>query len=329
MRHRIRPTYTRYASPIVSCSLAVTVAFAMNSFAVAGNCSSGHVASDKSGQHDKNIVETAVSAGKFKTLVTAIQKADLVDALQGEGPFTVFAPTDAAFAKLPAGTVETLLKPENKAQLQAILKYHVVAGEKKAADVIKTSGVTTLEGQRVDFTVDGGKVMIDGAQIVKTDIQASNGVIHVIDHVILPASDNLVTTAANAKQFSTLLAAAKAAGLAETLANDGPFTVFAPTDDAFAALGSTVDELLKPENKDKLTSILKYHVVPGRVYSNDAVAAGKAKTLEGQPVHIKAKGNEVLINSAKVVVADLDAANGVIHVIDTVLLPGAEQRAAR
>jgi len=230
---------------------------------------------------------------------------------------------------LPAGTLKTLLKPENKAKLQAILKYHVIAGEKKAAEVVKSSGFTTLEGQRVEFMLKGDKAMIDGARIVKTDIQASNGVIHVIDSVILPASDNLVETAASAKQFGTLLAAAKAAGLADVLANGGPFTVFAPTDEAFAALGDTVDELLQPENKAELANILKYHVVPGRIYSTDAVKAGQAKTLTGHPIMIQTKGGDVLVNSAKIASADLDASNGVIHVIDSVLVPGGEQRAAR
>lgn len=313
---------------LITYTLAATLTFAMSSYATASSCSTGQAKAAKYAS-GKNIVETAVAAGKFSTLATALTKADLVDALQGPGPFTVFAPTDEAFAKLPAGTLETLLKPENKSQLQAILKYHVVAGKKKAEKVVKSSGLTTLEGQRVDFKVKGDKVMIDGAQIVKTDIKASNGVIHVIDSVILPASDNIVTTASNAKQFNTLLTAAKAAGLADVLANDGPFTVFAPTDEAFAALGDTVGELLQPENKQKLADILKYHVVSGRVYSTDAVAAGKAKTLEGNAIKIKAKEGHVLINSAKVVSADLDASNGVIHVIDAVLLPGAQQRAAR
>jgi transforming growth factor-beta-induced protein len=133
-----------------------------------------------------NIVETAIGAGSFKTLVAAVQAAGLGKTLAGKGPFTVFAPTDEAFAKLPKGTVEDLLKPENKAKLTAILTYHVVAGKVMAADVVKVKSAKTVQGQDLAVMVTDGKVMIDNAQVTKTDIAASNGVIHVIDKVLLP-----------------------------------------------------------------------------------------------------------------------------------------------
>ena len=136
----------------------------------------------------KDIVDTAVAAGQFETLAAALGAADLVDTLKGEGPFTVFAPTDEAFAKLPAGTVETLLKPENRDQLVAILTYHVVAGKVKAADVVKLSEATTVNGAKVAITVADGGVRVNDANVIATDIKASNGVIHVIDTVILPGS---------------------------------------------------------------------------------------------------------------------------------------------
>lgn len=135
---------------------------------------------------EKDVVDTAVAAGDFTTLVAAVKAAGLVETLKGDGPFTVFAPTDAAFAKLPAGTVETLLKPENKAKLAAILTYHVVPGKVMAADVVKVTEAKTVNGKSVSVKVDGGTVMIDGAKVVKTDILCENGVIHVIDAVILP-----------------------------------------------------------------------------------------------------------------------------------------------
>jgi uncharacterized surface protein with fasciclin (FAS1) repeats len=134
----------------------------------------------------KDIVDTAVAAGSFKTLATALQAAGLVETLKGKGPFTVFAPTDAAFAKLPAGTVEGLLKPENKAKLASILTYHVVAGNVKAADVVKLTEAKTVNGQSVKISVANGGVKVDGANVVTTDIAATNGTIHVIDAVILP-----------------------------------------------------------------------------------------------------------------------------------------------
>lgn len=135
---------------------------------------------------DKDIVDTAVAAGSFKTLAAALQAAGLVDTLKGAGPFTVFAPTDQAFAKLPAGTVENLLKPENREKLKAILTYHVVAGNVTAAQVTKLKSAKTVQGSEVKISVSGGKVMVDNANVVKTDITASNGVIHVIDTVIMP-----------------------------------------------------------------------------------------------------------------------------------------------
>ena len=136
-----------------------------------------------------DIVDTAVAAGSFNTLVKAVQAADLVDTLKGEGPFTVFAPTDEAFAKLPAGTLETLLKPENKDKLAAILTYHVVAGKVGAADVVKLKSAKTVNGESVKIKANKKGVKVDGANVVKTDIWTSNGVIHVIDAVILPSDD--------------------------------------------------------------------------------------------------------------------------------------------
>ncbi len=134
----------------------------------------------------KDIVDTAVSAGQFETLAAALGAADLVDTLKGDGPFTVFAPTDEAFAKLPEGTVESLLKPENRDQLVAILTYHVVPGAVRAADVVKLDEAKTVNGQSVAIQVADNGVQIDNANVVATDIEASNGVIHVIDQVILP-----------------------------------------------------------------------------------------------------------------------------------------------
>lgn len=271
---------------------------------------------------DKDIVDTAVGAGSFKTLAAALQAADLVGALKGDGPFTVFAPTDEAFAKLPAGTVETLLKPENKKQLVGVLTYHVVAGKVAAKQVVKLNGAKTLNGQRVGIAVEGGKVTVDKANVVTTDIECSNGIIHVIDSVILPSGDNIVATADKAGTFKTLIAAAKAAGLAGALTGETELTVFAPTDEAFAKLPKgTVESLLKPENKSKLAGILKFHVVAGRVYSEAALEAKTAKTLQGSSVAITVKDGKARVGGANLVATDINASNGVIHVIDSVLLP--------
>ncbi|MFO1001456.1 MAG: fasciclin domain-containing protein [Planctomycetaceae bacterium] len=270
----------------------------------------------------KDVVDTAVSAGSFKTLVAAVKAAGLVETLKGEGPFTVFAPTDEAFAKLPAGTVESLLKPENKGKLQAILTYHVVPGKVMAADVVKLSGAVTVQGQQVDIAVADGTVTVDKAKVLKTDIACSNGVIHVIDSVILPAESDIVDTAVAAGSFKTLAAALTAAGLVDTLKGEGPFTVFAPTDDAFAKLpAGTVESLLKPENREKLVAILTYHVVPGKVLASDVVKLKSAKTVNGKEATVKAGDSGVMVDGAKVVATDIETSNGVIHVIDSVILP--------
>ena len=270
----------------------------------------------------KDIVTTAVQAGSFKTLAAALNAAGLVETLQGKGPFTVFAPSDEAFAKLPAGTVETLLKPENKSRLIAVLTYHVVAGKVMAADVVKLKAATTVNGQRVDVKIDGDKVRIDQAQVVAADIACSNGVIHVIDQVILPSTANIPETAANAGTFKTLLAAAKAAGLVDVLSGATALTVFAPTDEAFAKLpAGTVENLLKPDNKEKLAAILKFHVVAGRVFASDVLSKKELTTVQGGLLTANLNNGVATINGARIVATDIDAANGVIHVIDSVMLP--------
>lgn len=277
-----------------------------------------------------DIVDTAVQAGSFNTLAAALEAAGLVETLKSEGPFTVFAPTDEAFAKLPEGTVQELLKPENKDKLTAILTYHVAKGETRAAKVVKLNGVQTVNGQQANVSVNGDQVKIDNATVVKTDIQCSNGVIHVIDQVIVPALEPIPVVAEKAGKFNTLLAAVKAAGLAETLSGKGPFTVLAPTDEAFAALPEgTVESLLKPENKQQLIAVLKYHVIPGRVYSQQALEAGHAKTLQGAKVSFDKQGKNATVNGAKLVATDVDASNGVIHIIDAVILPPEKQSSSQ
>ncbi|HEY45934.1 MAG: hypothetical protein AMJ88_03665 [Anaerolineae bacterium SM23_ 63] len=267
---------------------------------------------------EQDIVDIAVADGRFETLVAAVQAAGLVDALKGEGPLTVFAPTDDAFAALPEGTVEALLG--DIPALTDILLYHVVAGKVMAADVIDLSQAQTLQGQFVDILVDGGKVMIDNAEVILTDIEASNGVIHVIDAVILPESRDIVDIAVEDGRFSTLVAAVQAAGLVDALKGEGPLTVFAPTDDAFAALPEgTVEALLG--DIPTLTDILLYHVVAGKVMASDVVELSEAQTLQGQFVDVMLDMGNVMIDTAQVLITDIEASNGVIHVIDTVLLP--------
>jgi transforming growth factor-beta-induced protein len=282
----------------------------------------------------QTIVDIAVADGRFTTLVAAVQAAGLAETLSGEGPFTVFAPTDDAFAALPEGTLDSLLLPESKQQLTDILLYHVVPGSVMAADVAGLDGKTAdtaLEGKQIGIKVDMGSVYLnENVKVIITDIEASNGVIHVIDAVLLPPSDeagmekqDIVDTAVADGRFTTLVAAVQAAELVDTLKGEGPFTVFAPTDEAFAALpAGTLDSLLLPENRQQLTDILLYHVVSGKVMAADVVGLTSASTVLGKDLTVKVQDGNVYLNEdVQIIITDIETSNGVIHVIDAVLLP--------
>lgn len=269
---------------------------------------------------EPTIVDIAAADGRFTTLVAALQASDLVETLQGEGPFTVFAPTDDAFAKLPAGTVEALLG--DIPALTDILLYHVVAGQVMASDVVSLSSAEAANGKSIAIRAEGGGVMLNEANVIIADIKARNGVIHVIDTVLLPPPEmpSIADIAAGDERFSTLVAALSAAGLVDTLDSEGPFTVLAPTDDAFAKLpAGTVEALLG--DIPTLTDILLYHVIPGRILASDVMAFASQRTANGDDVVLTMTGGSVTINGAQVLIADIEAENGVIHVIDTVILP--------
>ncbi len=277
-----------------------------------------------------NIVKTAAAAGQFKTLLSLLIAADLDDALKGDGPFIVFAPTDDAFAKLPKGTVNDLLKPENKGMLTAILTYHVIP--KKSAFAFEnvpphsSYEFKTLNGASVKVTPGDGASRVNESKILTPNVACSNGSVQVIDAVLLPPAvkrNTIPAVAEKAGQFKTLLAALSVAELAGVIDGDGPFTVFAPTDEAFAKLPKgAVEKLLKPENRKQLVSLLKYHVVAGKLSAKELVRADGVKTLEGGRVSVGISGGRVTINKAGVIASDVGADNGVIHVIDEVLTPG-------
>ncbi len=268
----------------------------------------------------RTVVTVAVEDSRFSTLVAALEAANLVATLQGEGPFTVFAPTDDAFAKLPAGTVEALLN--DIPALTEILLYHVVPGKVMASDVVNLSSAATANGEELSISVMNGKVMINDSEVVITDLEASNGVVHVIDSVLLPPEnkENIVDIAVNDGRFKTLVAALQAADLVSALQGEGPFTVFAPTDDAFAKLpAGTVEALLA--DIPSLTNILLYHVVPAKVMAADVVNLSSAPTLNGKDLNVMINGKDVMINDAKVLITDIVGSNGVIHVVDSVIIP--------
>jgi len=290
--------------------------------AALGASASGSSASRSSA--DQNIVQTAIAAGQFNTLASLLTKAGLVDTLSTGGPFTVFAPTDAAFAKVPKATLDALA--ENPAQLKSVLLYHVVPDRVAAADVVKLTSAKTLEGRSVAIKVVDGSVYIDMAKVTTPDVTASNGVIHVIDSVLIPnaapatPAKNIVQTAIAAGQFKTLASLLTKAGLAGTLQGKGPFTVFAPTDAAFAKVPKATLAALG-KDKAKLRAVLLYHVVKGKVTAAQAMKLRSAKTLQGKSLSIRVSGGKVLVGGATVTKADVTASNGVIHVINKVLIP--------
>jgi transforming growth factor-beta-induced protein len=281
-----------------------------------------------------SIVEIAQSSSDFSILVEAVVTAGLAETLSGPGPFTVFAPTNAAFAALLAEwhvTKEQVLA--DKELLTAILTYHVLPGRVPASALSNGLGAGSVNGQPLRFFASdaaSGFSIADGrfrhAGIVATDIAASNGVIHVIDRVLLPSNSTVVGIATKLPDFSILVQAVVAAGLVDTLSGHGPFTVFAPTNEAFAALlaelGVTAEQLLA--NRELLTTVLTYHVVPGRVISSGIPFGQPVATVQGQTITIGA--SPVAITDARgrtagIVATDIPASNGVIHVIDRVILP--------
>jgi transforming growth factor-beta-induced protein len=275
------------------------------------------------GETNQNIVQTALAAGQFKTLASLLDKAGLVDTLSTGGPFTVFAPTDAAFAKVPKATLDALAA--DPAKLKSVLLYHVVSGRVTAADVVKLTSAKTLGGPSLAIKVVNGSVFVGGAKVATPDVMASNGVIHVIDSVLIPAaaspaSKNIVQTAVAAGKFKTLASLLTKAGLAGTLQGKGPFTVFAPTDAAFAKVPKATLAALG-KDKAKLRAVLLYHVVKGKATAASVVKLASAKTLNGQSVAIRVTGGKVFVGGARVTTPNVMASNGVIHVIDKVLIP--------
>ncbi len=299
------------------------------------------------------VVDVATSSDQFSTLVAAVEASGLTETLQSEGPFTVFAPTDEAFAAAfdALGITAEELLADNET-LTAILTYHVLPQEAGSAVVSELDGqtVATVNGAEVAISVVDGSVMVDEATVVTADIEAGNGVVHVIDQVILPAdvsaapgagdddamddattedsmeeAMSVVDVAVASGDFPTLVAALQAAGLDEVLAEGGPYTVFAPTEEAFAsaldALNLTAEELLA--DTATLTSILTYHVVAADAPSSVVVALDgqEVETVNGATVTVSVDGDTVMVNDATVEAVDIAADNGVIRVIDSVLLP--------
>ena len=267
-----------------------------------------------------DIPRTAQCTGEHASLVAGVIQAELLETLQGTGPFTVFAPTDQAFAD--AGIdLAALDTPEGKATLADILLYHVVPSEVPSSAVTECMTATAANGQPLAFTVDGG-VMVNDALVMQPDVATSNGIIHVIDKVLMPSDtpNDIPRTAQCTGIHNSLVAAVVQAELLETLQGDGPFTLFAPTDQAFADAGIDLASLDTVEGKAALADILLYHVVASEVPASAVTECMSANAVNGQPLSFTV-GDSVMVNGATVTIADVNTSNGVIHVIDKVLTP--------
>ena len=286
----------------------------------------------------QSAVDLVIADDRFSTLETALTTAGLVDDLQGDGPFTIFAPTNAAFEAFIAGdtrfaSIQELL--DNSDVLTAVLQYHVVSGENFASALTDGTTLTTLQTEEIAVTRDnnGGVVLNGSVSVTGADNDVSNGVVHIIDQVLLPPSlepeeqQNIVQLA-TANNLTTLVAALGAANLTETFEGEGNFTVFAPTDDAFQAFieadgrFATINDLIAADGGNVLTQVLQYHVLNTENFAAD-LADNEATLLDGQSITIErdGDGNVTIDGNSDVIMANVDASNGVVHVIDRVLIP--------
>jgi len=277
---------------------------------------------------DKDIVELARATPVLSTLVTAIETAGLSSTLKGPGPYTVFAPTNAAFDKLDEGVLDDLLA--NPDILAQILQYHVVSGKVMSTDVTTGSVPTLLTGSSLDIEVNGSSITInDLASVIGADVEATNGVVHLIDEVLIPASielpkDNIVEIAQATPSLSTLVEAlTKFPDLVTALSTDGTYTVFAPNNDAFAALLTAIGQTsLDDVPESVLRVILEYHVIStAALLSTDLSDGQTADALSGEEISITINNDGVFISDAKVLTPDVEASNGIVHIMEDVMVP--------
>lgn len=271
-----------------------------------------------------DLVEVLERSGQFGTLLALLDGAGLTGTLAEGGPFTVFAPTDAAFAKLPQETVDFLLA--NPDALTEVLLYHVVDGRQRALELLRTGSAETLLGSPVLVTWESRRLLVNRSVVVRADLRASNGVIHAIDTVLTPPEEpialaSIVDVLRLDGRFSTLLAALEATGLDAALAGPGPLTLFAPTDEAFAALGEEAIAALLADPA-ALTDILLYHVAGDAYGALELLFRRKVPTLQGDTVQVGIRRGALRVDQSRVLTPNLHAPNGIVHAIDAVLLPG-------
>jgi transforming growth factor-beta-induced protein len=313
------------------------------------------------GMADDPAATAASNNPELTTVVAAVQAAGLVDTLNGEGPFTIFAPANSAFQQIPTDQLDALLA-DPTGDLTSILTLHVVAGQRlTSADLAEVGSVATVNGEEITFAADGGTIAINGGQakVVCADVPTANATVHIIDGVLMPsamnapdqgaalepsgpacssipmrgegsfngmADDPAATAASNNPELSTLVSAVQAAGLVDTLNGEGPFTIFAPANSAFAKLPQADLQAVLDDPAGLLTTILTYHVVAGeKLSSADLAEIGSVMTVEGEELSFSSDGGALTINGGQgtVVCADVPTANATVHIIDGVLMPSA------
>lgn len=272
------------------------------------------------GVNAQTIADIVANSPDHNTLEAALNAANLTSVLDGTDEYTLFAPTDAAFANLPEGLVEALLT-DPSGVLTDVLLYHVVAGVAPSSALSDGQVVTTANGQDVTITISGGNVMVNNAMVTVADIMADNGIVHVIDAILIPQTTTVYDVVANSADHTTLETAIDLAGLDGTLSGAGTFTLFAPTDAAFAAVDPATLSALLADPQGLLTDVLLYHVVGSIALSSNLSDGASVPTLFGENVTVSIDGSTVMINGATVTVADIVTINGVVHVIDAVLVP--------
>ncbi len=271
----------------------------------------------------QTIVDVVVNSPDHNTLEAAVIAADLAGTLSGPGPFTLFAPTDAAFAAIDPAVIEALLA-DPSGDLTKILTHHVVNGVANGDNIFDGMRISSLFGQNLEFDINGGSITINGANVSVANIATTNGVVHVIDAVLLPEikASTVVDIVVNSSNHNTLETAVLAAGLQGALSGPGPFTLFAPTDAAFAAIDPAVLNSLLADPQGALTEVLTYHAVNGVAGAASLFDGQKMGTLNGENLNFMINGNGAFVNDIRISVTDIKAENGVVHVIDAVLLPG-------
>lgn len=267
-----------------------------------------------------NSLGAVANAAGLNTLIKLVSLSEIK--LPHAEKVTIFAPSDAAFTKLPEETLEYLASPDGRSTLQSILSYHIVSGETRSNELLNKRSLLTLNGQDLDIQLDGG-LSISGAGVKIVDVPFDGGIVHVVDSVLIPESKSILELAAQTNELSTLVAAVTAAGIGDQLGSEnGPWTVFAPINSAFASLPDGIlEELLESKNRARLIDLLGLHVIPGRISSNELLTNQRARSYFGNKIDFSIENGQLTVQGARIISSDIQASNGVVHLIDRVITP--------